>query len=682
MPKVIKVGHQKTLVPTAKYEYAKFPFEEFNCVQSRVYEYADQDVNMVIAAKTGVGKTYCAEMLLGHEVRKRGGKGMYLAPLKALAAEKNDDWTDEDHHFADQKVSICTGDFLLTPKRKAELDAANLVVMSCEMLNSRCRNRASEKSQFLAETKTLVVDEAHLLTVPGRGDHLENGIVKYSKLNPDGRIVFLSATMPNVDQIGGWLSKLNGKDTVVLESDYRPVPLFEHYEKYDDDAYSYDGVQESMCWKAMSLVDKKNEEKFLIFGHTKKTVALMLAKLKKAGYDCEMHTSDLDKAKRRDVETRFRSGKLQVLVATSGLAWGCNFPARNMISLGVHRGMSEVPVYDIEQMKGRAGRPGYDTEGHAYILLPASRMADQIYRLQQPQRIESQLFNVNNPRCSKVLAFHLVSEIHHQDVETREGVKDWYADSLASYQNKKMDDAVVENTMTDLLRCSAVKEEEGVLKATAIGKIASMFYFSPFDVSDLNKNFGRLFKEGKEGNDYWIAAALAWTDSHRFSIISNAEKEEIEGFQNQMYKSGATKAIAPNGWFSEGAMKVAYGYFCSLRGIYSQTFAGLMSGLKYDCGRTKQVLQALDVMGAKWGKKDWLIQLEQRIRSGVPVQLLDLARLDGVSKVRGQKLYDQGLKTLKDVADNVPRIIQALSCTQKAAEKLAANARELLDAER
>ncbi|MGL1503059.1 hypothetical protein ACSTIB_23520, partial [Vibrio parahaemolyticus] len=77
------------------------------------------------------------------------------------------------------------------------------------------------------------------LTVPGRGDHLENGIVKYSKMNPDGRLVFLSATMPNVDQIGGWLSSLNGKDTVVLESDYRPVPLFTHYDKYDDDAYSY-----------------------------------------------------------------------------------------------------------------------------------------------------------------------------------------------------------------------------------------------------------------------------------------------------------------------------------------------------------------------------------------------------------------------------------------------------------
>ncbi|WP_323824966.1 hypothetical protein, partial [Pseudomonas aeruginosa] len=85
----------------------------------------------------------------------------------------------------------------------------------------------------------------------------------------------------------------------------------------------------------------------------------------------------------------------------------------------------------------------------------------------------------------------------------------------------------------------------------------------------------------------------------------------------------------------------------------------------------KQVLQALDAMGAKWGKKEWLVQLEQRIRSGVPVHLLDVARLDGISKVKGQKLYDHGLTTLTEVAANVPRIIQALSCTAKAAEKIA-----------
>jgi len=683
MAKVIKVGDQPELVPTSKYKYAKYPFEHFNVVQSRVFDFYNKDCNAAIAAKTSAGKTVCAEMLLAHEVRKRGGKGMYLAPLKALASEKADDWTDkeEGHHFSDLKTSICTGDFLLTPKRKKELDEANLIVMSSEMLNSRGRNYKSEHNSWLRDVGTLVVDESHLLTVPGRGDHLESGLIKFSKLNPKGRIVLLSATMPNVDQISGWISSLTDRDTYFLESDYRPCPLHVHYERYDDDVYSYEGKQESLVYQGMDIIDAHGSDKFLVFGHTKKTVQMMYNRLKRAGYNCEMHTADLDKRHRKDVEKRFRHDPdLRVVVATSTLAWGLNLPARRVIILGVHRGLAEVPVYDIEQMKGRAGRPQFDPAGDVYILLPRSTMADQMYRLQQPQKIESQLFNPQNARCNKVLAFHLVSEIHHKDVETRDEVHDWYEDTLAHFQNKNLEDHVVENTLTDLIRCGAVKEEDGTLKTNATGRVASMFYFNPFDVADLAKNFSRLFKENRQEDDHWVSAALAWTDTHRFQIVSNAEKDELFGYQGKLYKSGAAKAIAPNGWYSDGAMKVAYAYYCLLRGVNNQLFAGLMAGLKFDFGRVKQVLQALDLMGFRWGQSDWFAQIEQRIRTGLPLELVDLARLEGIAKVKAQRLYDHGLKTLAQVAgSSVEKIARALTCTPKTAAKLLEQAKELLN---
>jgi replicative superfamily II helicase len=151
-------------------------------------------------------------MFLSHEIRVRGGKGMYLAPLKALAQEKIDDWTpDKDvedlkHHFNDLKISICTGDYRLTHARKQELEESNLVLMTSEMLNSRCRNFKSEQNNCLCDIGTIVVDEAHLLTVPNRGDKLEVGLMKLSQIAPNCRMVLLSATMPNVDQISEWVS--------------------------------------------------------------------------------------------------------------------------------------------------------------------------------------------------------------------------------------------------------------------------------------------------------------------------------------------------------------------------------------------------------------------------------------------------------------------------------------------
>ena len=269
MPPVIKLTDQNKCVLCKSFpKYAKFPFTTFNPVQSRIIEVYDKDANFVIAAATSAGKTVVAEMLMAHEVRVRGGKAMYLAPLKALAKEKIDDWTtsegDKKHHFSDLKLSICTGDYVLTPARRKELADANLILMTSEMLNSRCRNFKAEHNDFLKEIGTLVIDEGHLITVPGRGDHLEVGLMKFAKLAPNARIVLLSATMPNVDEIANWISyDLTGKDTYLLSSEYRPCPLAIHYESYYD-VGRYDEKEESKINATLSILEDHPKDKFLV----------------------------------------------------------------------------------------------------------------------------------------------------------------------------------------------------------------------------------------------------------------------------------------------------------------------------------------------------------------------------------------------------------------------------------
>ena len=159
MPEIISVEDQLELVPTSKFPLLTFPFESFNPIQSRVIEFYDQPVNAVIAASTSAGKTVCAELFLSHENQKRGGKGMYIGPLKALAQEKIDDWTDEAHKFSKCNLSICTGDYRLTKDRRDELMKSDYVLMTSEMLNSRLRNYRSEQNEWLGSVGTLVSDE-------------------------------------------------------------------------------------------------------------------------------------------------------------------------------------------------------------------------------------------------------------------------------------------------------------------------------------------------------------------------------------------------------------------------------------------------------------------------------------------------------------------------------------------
>jgi helicase len=647
MPSV-KLIHDKpdALVDTKDYPYGHFPFEQFNQVQSGLMDVFEDDSNVLIAAATSAGKTCMSEMFLAHEIKKRGGKGMFVVPLRALAQEKIDEWTDKSHMFGGLRTSICTGDYQLTAARKKELEAAELIIMSSEMLASRCRNMKSEKNTWLKDIGTCFVDESHLLTVPGRGDHLEVAMMKLTAMNEKLRIGFLSATLPNVDEIGRWLSVLTGKDTNLLVSKYRPCPLQIHYQPYQTQG-SYDGNEEEKCAEALRLILQYRDDKFLVFAHTKRTGEMMKEILQSRGMKTEFHNANLEKDTRNRLVNEFKAKDgMRVLIATSGLAWGLNTPARRVIELGIHRGTDLVPNYDHNQMCGRAGRPKYDPAGDAYILVPSKNFDDHVENLQKPTYIESQLLNRDGENGRyKTLAFHTVAEIHHGGVQSEKDFKKWYTRSLAHHQAKDLDSEIIGNVLDSLKNCGAVKDEENKLKTTTVGSIASMFYFSPFDVSNLRKNFKALFERGKHMDDFYTAMCLANIDSCRVGIVNKAEREEMSFFTSKVHQTFG-------GDMPDSAIKNGYCYWLLLNGKGNAVLNNTMRALQYDFGRTGQVLQMLDQMGGKWNKKEWLTRLSKRVKSGVPEHLVYLCDLPGIAGVRAGRLFSAGLKTPADVANN------------------------------
>lgn len=625
------------------FRHGSYPFEHFNRVQSRVFEVHDKDCNCVIAAPTGVGKTICSEMFMADEVRRRRGKAIYLAPLRALAKEKIDEWTSEDSVFAGMKIAICTGDYRLTDARRKELEEADLIIMTSEMLSSRCRNMDSEKNDFLKDCGTLVVDESHLLTVPGRGDHLEVGLMKFSKIARDLRVVFLSATMPNVDEIANWVCcSLVRKDTYLIVSNYRPCPLDIHYEEYEV-ADTYAQTEEYKIDKVVDIVKEHRDDKFIVFVHSKITGERIKRALEERRVHSEFHNADLDKDKRHALESRFKYGDLRVLVATSTVAWGVNTPARRVVIAGVHRGMSEVETYDIFQMAGRAGRPGFDPRGDVHILVPDNNVEHHIERLSDPKRIESQLLastGKEDPHY-KTLAFHLVSEIHHGNISTKEDVHEWYGRSLAYFQYEDLEDSIVDKTIELLVRVGAVKEVNGKYEVTSVGKVSSMLYYSPFDVADLRRNFKYLFSRGFEDNDLAISMALGNVDSIRSGFVSKAEKEEMEEFSSKVQKAFGEQL--------DSTIKGAHAYFCLLNGYPLGSFSSMARGLQMDFERLASVLNLLDSMAAKWGKASFFRELSMRINYGVRPELVDFCRLPGVGRVRAEKLFAAGFRRSSDL---------------------------------
>ncbi|CAE7860239.1 hel308 [Symbiodinium microadriaticum] len=660
------------LIPTKDFPHAHWGFTEFNPVQSRLMETYDGESNIAIAAATSAGKTVCAEMYMSYEVRERGGKALYVGPLKALAKEKEGDWKSSDHHFNDKNISICTGDFRLTKARIKELDRADIIVMTPEMLASRCRNHKSEKSGFLKDIGTVVFDESHLLTVPSRGDHIEVALMKLTEINPDVRIVLLSATMPNVNEICEWVSHITDRDTYYLESEYRPCPLNVWYETYYDGDRQYDDKEAQKVGTAMGIVEYYPDDKFLIFVHTKRTGKLMLEQLKRNKIKAEFHNADLALDKRLKVEKSFKEDKdFRVIVATSTLAWGLNLPARRVIIVGVHRGLAEVENYDIWQMIGRSGRVGLDPRGDAYVLVPESTKKETIARIKKKRKIESTLLEylgtAEQPHY-KTLAFHIVAEIHQGNVKTKEGFHQWYRYSLAHHQDLNFGDAEIDRTI-DLLqknRVIYVDKDTGEYKTSPIGIVASIFYYSPFDVADLRKNFKWVFETHRDKDDFAVAMALGSVDTHKFGIVNKQEKAEMDAFRKKVESAfGDTR-------FTQGAIKAGAAYFNMMRGRKSSALLAFQSMLMSDMDRKFQVIHSIDSMSEKWDQKDWFNTLNMRLKYGVTPDLVELCGIPNVGAARARRLKAQ---RIKDIDDFLSYSDKDLAGIMKCSEKLATEAK-------
>lgn len=124
-----------------------------------------------------------------------------------------------------------------------------------------------------------------------------------------------------------------------------------------------------------------------------------------------MHHAGLVPSDRNIVEDLFVAGSIQVLVATSTLAWGVNFPAKLVIIKGTEffdpktKHYVDMPITDILQMVGRAGRPQFNDSGFACVYVEKSKKNFYRKYLNDPFPIESSLLpqlpeHINAEICS------------------------------------------------------------------------------------------------------------------------------------------------------------------------------------------------------------------------------------------------------------------------------------------
>ena len=170
----------------------------------------DAGHSVLVAAPTGSGKTLVAEYAV-EEALEAGGKVFYTSPLKALSNQK---YLDLLARCGQDRVGLLTGDNSIRP-------GAPVVVMTTEVL----RNMIYAGSDLLEGLRYVILDEVHYLQDRVRGAVWEEVIIH---LPTSVRLVCLSATVSNAEELADWIRTVRGETAAVIE-ERRPVELTHLY---------------------------------------------------------------------------------------------------------------------------------------------------------------------------------------------------------------------------------------------------------------------------------------------------------------------------------------------------------------------------------------------------------------------------------------------------------------------
>ncbi|MCW4025794.1 MAG: DEAD/DEAH box helicase [Candidatus Bathyarchaeota archaeon] len=665
--------------------------------------------NIVLASPTASGKTLIAELCALKHVLERGGKAIYLSPLRALASEKFEEFQKYTKiRKSDGRrvsVGISTGDF---DSADNWLERYDIIITTNEKADSLLRHRA----KWMDSISVVIADEVHLLNDAGRGPTLEIVLARLLQVNPHIQVLALSATINNVDEIAGWI---NAK---YITTEWRPINLKEGVILQDEIQFN-DGssrkIEQPTRLPVVNLVldTVKNGGQALIFASTRrnavsaaKTVASHMDKvlLPKSGsklvkrsqeeqtrkvLDAEakkildagertqlsdelatlvscstaFHHAGLSGAHRKIIEDGFKSRTIKVLTATPTLAWGVNLPARTVIIQDYRRfeagyGNYPISVLDYKQMAGRAGRPKYDKHGESVILAKTADEADYLmdgYVLAKPERIWSKL------AVERIMRGHVLATIASGFASSEQGVYEFFNKTFYAYQ---FDVKAIKSVVDKILRF--LHDEEMIvvvgdrIMATDFGRRISELYIDPLSgviLRDALKSKVPLLSE------FSLLHLISHTPD--MGPIMRPYQREMDklAIQTEEHKQELF-ILPPNEWddhigYAEflGEVKTAMVMNNWIEELPEDKIMARFNVQPGDLYRiietAKWLLHATEeISPAVTKNKEFAAlshELVERVGKGIKRELLPIVALEGVGRVRGRIIFNAGYQTLEDL---------------------------------
>uniref|UniRef100_A0A8C9G6L8 Activating signal cointegrator 1 complex subunit 3 n=1 Tax=Pavo cristatus TaxID=9049 RepID=A0A8C9G6L8_PAVCR len=581
-------GSEEQLVSVEKLpKYAQAGFEGFktlNRIQSKLYRAAlESDENLLLCAPTGAGKTNVALMCMLREIGKHINmdgtinvdefKIIYIAPMRSLVQEMVGSFGKRLATYG-INVAELTGDHQLC---KEEISATQIIVCTPEKWDIITR-KGGERT-YTQLVRLVILDEIHLLH-DDRGPVLESLVARAIRniemTQEDVRLVGLSATLPNYEDVATFLRVDPAKGLFYFDNSFRPVPLEQ----------TYVGITEKKAIKRFQIMNEIVYEKImehagknqvLVFVHSRKetgktarairdmclekdTLGLFLREgsastevLRTEAEQCKnlelkdllpygfaIHHAGMTRVDRTLVEDLFADKHIQVLVSTATLAWGVNLPAHTVIIKGTQvyspeKGRwTELGALDILQMLGRAGRPQYDTKGEGILITSHGELQYYLSLLNQQLPIESQMVsklpdmlnaetvlgNVQNAKDAVNWLGYTYLYIRMLRSPTLYGIShdDLKGDPLLD--QRRLDLVHTAALMLDKNNLVKYDKKTGNFQVTELGRIASHYYIT----NETMQTYNQLLKPTLSEIELFRVFSL----SSEFRNITVREEEKLE----------------------------------------------------------------------------------------------------------------------------------------------------------
>ncbi|PVU88581.1 hypothetical protein BB559_005515 [Furculomyces boomerangus] len=406
------------LIPTDTIDPKFLPvlnYNHFNRIQSECFEVAYNSLqNFVLGAPTGSGKTGVMELSFFRMLSQPNNtnkKAIYIAPLKALCSERFKDWSNRFSKIGIESVEL-TGDS--DDVSSYTMSKSTLVIATPEKWDVYSR-KWKKKPNHMKNYELLMIDEIHTLQEP-RGSVIEVIVNRMKEINNNIRIVAVSATISNIQDISNWIgnndpNKNNSKTPAHIfrfGDDYRSVPIKKIVLGYNETRNPFI-FQKNLDYKAGSVIEENSSGRpALVFCCTRKAAMDLCINLSKYPFKCynmtkvvlndkerafndkkllecvkkgiAFHHAGLDGSDRQLVEKLYIDGKISVICTTSTLSVGVNLPAHLVVIKGTmgynQTSFEEYSRLVMLQMIGRAGRPQFDKFG-VVVVMTSKRNKDK-----------------------------------------------------------------------------------------------------------------------------------------------------------------------------------------------------------------------------------------------------------------------------------------------------------------